>query len=318
MKKNTIRILYKFIFIILNLSLVACSHKRSEPAPISAVAGTHSMKKEHQAKAIIYNRSYDNIPKGSYDGQTYRVKRGDTLFYIAWITENDYRDLAKKNNISEPYNLNVNQLIRLDQNTKETIKPKNVHSGDLPPGPSYKQIQTTTVDSQVTNAYSQRSGKQNVGKMLPPSGIVAKSSSPVTLPRNPINTQNHVTTPILQWKWPANGKIIDAFSASGGGNKGIDIGGSRGQPVFSTADGRVVYSGNALRGYGNLIIIKHSDDYLSAYAHNDNILVREQQEVKAGQKIATMGSSGTSSVKLHFEIRYKGKSVNPLQYLSQR
>ena len=115
-----------------------------------------------------------------------------------------------------------------------------------------------------------------------------------------------------------SGKIIDNFSATEGGNKGIDIAGSRGQPVVANASGRVVYAGNALRGYGNLIIIKHNDDYLSAYAHNDTMLVREQQEVKAGQKIATMGSTGTSSVRLHFEIRYKGKSVNPLQYLPQR
>ncbi|MCE1672150.1 peptidoglycan DD-metalloendopeptidase family protein, partial [Enterobacter hormaechei] len=93
------------------------------------------------------------------------------------------------------------------------------------------------------------------------------------------------------------------FSDTQGGNKGIDIAGSRGQSVFATAGGRVVYAGNALRGYGNLIIIKHNDDYLSAYAHNDTMLVREQQDIKAGQKIATMGSTGTSSVRLHFEIR---------------
>ncbi|WP_025474849.1 murein hydrolase activator NlpD, partial [Yersinia pestis] len=124
--------------------------------------------------------------------------------------------------------------------------------------------------------------------------------------------------PVSGWRWPTDGKTIDSFSASEGGNKGIDIAGSRGQPILATASGRVVYAGNALRGYGNLIIIKHNDDYLSAYAHNDTMLVREQQEVKAGQKIATMGSTGTSSVRLHFEIRYKGKSVNPLRYLPQR
>lgn len=112
--------------------------------------------------------------------------------------------------------------------------------------------------------------------------------------------------------------MIETFGASEGGNKGIDIAGSKGQAIIATADGRVVYAGNALRGYGNLIIIKHNDDYPSAYAHNDTMLVREQQEVKAGQKIATMGSTGTSSTRLHFEIRYKGKSVNPLRYLPQR
>lgn len=155
--------------------------------------------------------------------------------------------------------------------------------------------------------------------MLPSKGAnnVATTTAPVTVPPTVSSTTNS-TTPVGSWRWPTDGKIIDNFSAAEGGNKGIDIAGSRGQPVVATASGRVVYAGNALRGYGNLIIIKHNDDYLSAYAHNDSMLVREQQEVKAGQKIATMGSTGTSSVRLHFEIRYKGKSVNPLRYLPQR
>jgi lipoprotein NlpD len=109
--------------------------------------------------------------------------------------------------------------------------------------------------------------------------------------------------------------VVKKFSAGNQGNKGIDIGGQRGQSIVSTAKGTVVYSGNALRGYGNLIIVKHNDNYLSAYAHNDRLLVNEGQSVKAGQKIATMGSSGTNNVKLHFEIRYQGKSVNPQRYL---
>lgn len=143
------------------------------------------------------------------------------------------------------------------------------------------------------------------------------STPPATTASSGLNS-NSVVNSVGKWRWPAEGKVIESFSDVQGGNKGVDIAGSRGQPVFATAAGRVVYSGNALRGYGNLIIIKHNDDYLSAYAHNDTILVRDQQEVQAGQKIATMGSSGTSSVRLHFEIRYKGKSVNPLRYLSQR
>jgi lipoprotein NlpD len=153
--------------------------------------------------------------------------------------------------------------------------------------------------------------------MLPSSGAVT-TTTPVAVASTPVSTPTNNGGPVSTWKWPTDGKIIDNFSASEGGNKGIDIAGSRGQSVVATASGRVVYAGNALRGYGNLIIIKHNDDYLSAYAHNDTMLVREQQEVQAGQKIATMGSTGTSSVRLHFEIRYKGKSVNPLRYLPQR
>jgi lipoprotein NlpD len=120
---------------------------------------------------------------------------------------------------------------------------------------------------------------------------------------------------IRKWIWPTKGRIIRKFSIGDQGNKGVDIAGRRGQSVVSSAPGTVVYSGNALRGYGNLVIIKHNDKYLSAYAHNDRLLVKEGQNVKAGQKIATMGSSGTNKVRLHFEIRYQGKPVNPKRYL---
>ncbi|WP_420021771.1 peptidoglycan DD-metalloendopeptidase family protein [Candidatus Blochmanniella pennsylvanica] len=123
---------------------------------------------------------------------------------------------------------------------------------------------------------------------------------------------------IKNWYWPTNGIIINTFSDSERGNKGIDISGALGQPILATANGKVVYIGNTLKGYGNLIIIKHDNNYLSAYAHNDMILVNEQQTVKMGDKIATMGNSGTNEVKLHFEIRYKGKSVDPLFYLQNR
>ncbi len=276
---------------------------------------------------IVYNRSYNAIPKGSYSGgETYTVKRGDTLFYIAWITGNDFRDLAQRNNIPEPYSLNVGQTIQLGNGSANggggMLATTDATKGGVPKPPSSSQIQTATVDSQSTNAYSENSGKQNVGKMLPAAGAAAvgTATAPVTAPEAapPVSSTVSNSSPVSTWRWPTDGKIIDNFSSSEGGNKGVDIAGSRGQPIFATADGRVVYAGNALRGYGNLIIIKHNDDYLSAYAHNDTMLVREQQEVKAGQKIATMGSTGTSSVRLHFEIRYKGKSVNPLRYLPQR
>jgi lipoprotein NlpD len=291
-------------------------------AAASSNAGAQANAEGH----IVYNRSYTSIPKGSYSGNTYTVKRGDTLFYIAWITGNDYRDLAQRNNIPEPYSLNVGQSIQLGNGSANgnggMLAATDATSGGVPKPPSTSQIQTATVDSPSTNAYSDNSGKQNVGKMLPAAGAVAATTAtaPVTAPvvAPPVSSTVSNSAPVSTWRWPTDGKIIDNFSSSEGGNKGVDIAGTRGQPIFATADGRVVYAGNALRGYGNLIIIKHNDDYLSAYAHNDTMLVREQQEVKAGQKIATMGSTGTSSVRLHFEIRYKGKSVNPLRYLPQR
>ncbi|WP_315709523.1 murein hydrolase activator NlpD [Brenneria uluponensis] len=312
--------------------LASCSNSNNRSAPISSVNGgtgsrggmmssptpritspSSSNITTHEGK-IVYNRSYSNIPKGSYTGTNYIVKRGDTLFYIAWISGNDYRELAQRNGISEPYSLNVGQTLTLGNNMNANgSQVMASNSGHMLPVNATRngQMQTSQVDSQSTNAYSGNSGKKNVGKMLPKAG----ASAPVAEPR-PVPSSSNVA--ITGWRWPTEGKVIDNFSAAEGGNKGIDIAGSRGQPVVATAGGRVVYAGNALRGYGNLIIIKHNDDYLSAYAHNETMLVREQQEVKAGQKIATMGSTGTSSVRLHFEIRYKGKSVNPLRFLSQR
>ncbi len=319
---------------MVSLWLAGCSNNASTSAPISSVDGggagaaasSNAGAQVGSEGHIVYNRSYTSIPKGSYSGNTYTVKRGDTLFYIAWITGNDYRDLAQRNNIPEPYSLNVGQNIQLGNGSATgnggMLAATDATSGGVPKPPSTSQIQTATVDSQSTNAYSDNSGKQNVGKMLPAAGAVAATTAtaPVTAPvvAPPVSSTVSNSAPVSTWRWPTDGKIIDNFSSSEGGNKGVDIAGTRGQPIFATADGRVVYAGNALRGYGNLIIIKHNDDYLSAYAHNDTMLVREQQEVKAGQKIATMGSTGTSSVRLHFEIRYKGKSVNPLRYLPQR
>ncbi|POE16454.1 murein hydrolase activator NlpD [Pectobacterium odoriferum] len=329
---------------VIVLGLAGCTNNNSKSAPISSVDGNTgsrggmssappsriSTAGESVATTsdgrIVYNRSYGNIPKGSYSGgSSYTVKRGDTLFYIAWITGNDYRDLAQRNNIPEPYSLNVGQSLSLGSGSGNNASGGGLTSGGgvlattdatrggVPTPPSSAQIQTTSVDSQSTNAYSGNQGKQNVGKMLPTTG--APTTAPVSAPAAVASSN---TAAVGSWRWPTDGKVIDSFSDSEGGNKGIDIAGSRGQPITATASGRVVYAGNALRGYGNLIIIKHNDDYLSAYAHNDTMLVREQQDVTAGQKIATMGSTGTSSVRLHFEIRYKGKSVNPLRFLPQR
>ena len=283
---------------------------------------------------IVSNRKYGDIPKGSYTGgSTYTVKRGDTLFYIAWVTGNDFRDLAQRNNIPAPYALNVGQVLQVGNASGQPITGENAvsqasarASGGATTSTTSAQKSTAVVASQPTITYSESSGEQSATKMLPnnkPATTTTTVVAPVTAPTTVSTTQptassTSTSSPISAWRWPTDGKVIENFSGAEGGNKGIDIAGSKGQAIVATADGRVVYAGNALRGYGNLIIIKHNDDYLSAYAHNDTMLVREQQEVKAGQKIATMGSTGTSSTRIHFEIRYKGKSVNPLQYLPQR
>ena len=276
---------------------------------------------------IVYNRQYGNIAKGSYTGgSTYTVKRGDTLFYIAWITGNDFRDLAQRNHVAAPYELNVGQTLQVGNASGTPITGGNaITQADAKAQgivPNSAQNSGTVVASKPVITYSETSGEQSANKMLPNNRPAGTVQTPVTAPTvsttEPTASSTSTSSPISSWRWPTEGKVIENFAADDGGNKGVDIAGSKGQAINATADGRVVYAGNALRGYGNLIIIKHNDDYLSAYAHNDTMLVREQQEIKAGQKIATMGSTGTSSTRLHFEIRYKGKSVNPLRYLPQR
>ncbi|CEJ65470.1 Uncharacterized lipoprotein YgeR precursor [Citrobacter pasteurii] len=208
----------------------------------------------------------------SNSGSTYTVKRGDTLYAISRSTGTSVRDLARLNNISPPYTIEVGQRLKLSGSTKTSPT-----SG-----------KTTTKSSTKTAA-------------VRPSSSVPQSSWP----------------PVGQrcWLWPASGKVILPYSTADGGNKGIDISAARGTPVYAAGAGKVVYVGNQLRGYGNLIMIKHSEDYITAYAHNDTLLVNNGQSVKAGQKIATMGSTDAASVRLHFQIRYRATAIDPLRYL---
>lgn len=144
-----------------------------------------------------------------------------------------------------------------------------------------------------------------------PTAAVQPEIKPDAKPAEPVLTGDE-----LAWIWPANGKMIGTFSEAG--SKGVDIAGKAGDPVIASSDGKVVYSGTGLRGYGKLVIIKHNNTYLSAYAHNQNILVKEGQSVSKGQKIAEMGNTDADQVKLHFEVRRQGKPVDPLKYLPPR
>ncbi len=271
---------------------------------------------------------YSQINKGFYKGNTYTVRKGDTMFLIAYISGLDVKELAALNNMKEPYNLSVGQTLKVSNGRSQSVAQPAV--APQPQTPVQQPMSSEPTVTYTPGANGTQYGSD--GTITGPVKATAGGLPPVnTAPVNqPVQIQNQpvVSQPIPQdnapvastiaWRWPTSGNVVQGFSSSDGGNKGIDIGGSRGQAVNAAADGRVVYAGNALRGYGNLIIIKHNDDFLSAYAHNDSILVKDQQEVKAGQQIAKMGNTGTNDVKLHFEIRYKGKSVDPTRYLPRR
>jgi lipoprotein NlpD len=251
---------------------------RSQPAPVSE---------------LYQGKTFRDFEQQAYSAKTYRVKTGDTLYSIAWYSGNDYRDLAIINNISSPYQIRPGQLLTLVEIPK-LIRPKANKST----GQTSKIIINQSVDPSKKQAYGE--SEQNINK-------------------GPIgSTIGQFPDRVKSWHWPTKETVSRGFSAKEQGNKGLDFSGKLGLPILAAADGKVVYTGDALRGFGKLVIIKHSDAYLTAYAHNDNMLVKEQQWVTAGQKIATMGRSGTDKVKLHFEVRYKGKSVNPLRYLPSR
>ena len=288
---------------------------------------------------------YSQIEKGSYKGNTYKVNKGDTMFLIAYLAGIDVKELAALNNMTEPYSLSLGQTLKISNCGTKTVTTTVPVKQPAAATATTTAEPTTLAEPAVTytpgaNGTQMGSDGTIIGPIKSGAGVAnsAPAMVPVaTAPVAPATTPSVPTTPVentnstpinanvvapiasnVAWQWPTSGNIIQGFSNTDGGNKGIDISGSRGQAVKAAASGRVVYAGNALRGYGNLIIIKHNDDFLSAYAHNDKILVTDQQEVKAGQEIAKMGSSGTNTVKLHFEIRYKGKSVDPVRYLPRR
>ena len=212
----------------------------------------------------------------------HRIVAGDTLFSIAWRYGLDHRQLALWNDIGPPHVIYPGQRLRLKPPPATPTAQRNAQSHSVPP--------SVVAEPPRVNAQ--------------PGPSRVRAAPPRKTP---------LSAPPIRWQWPARGKIISASSVLG--HRGINILGERGQPVTAAAPGEVVYSGSGLTGYGKLIIIKHDETFLSAYAHNDKLLVGEGARVSGGQQIAEMGSSGSRQVMLHFEIRRDGKPVPPTHYL---
>jgi len=245
------------------------------------------------------------------------VKSGETLYAIAWRYGVDYKSLARANGIGSDFLIYAGQTLKLPNNAKLRHEPR-------------RRLATSTESNKAPSATrrSKKTPKKSpVSKIVShPSRQSATSTSRVkqrsekkSSPASPASTKEALPSKI-RWRWPTNGIVVTNFSAGKGTNKGIDIKGKKGDSVRAAALGRVVYAGSGLRGYGKLVIVKHNDTYLSAYAHNDRLRVKEGQFVKAGQHIADIGSSGSQadSVKLHFEIRRNGQPIDPLRLLPKR
>ncbi|HCH02534.1 MAG TPA: LysM peptidoglycan-binding domain-containing protein [Vibrio sp.] len=238
--------------------------------------------------------------RGSYKGSYYVVEKGDSVYLISYLADKNVNDIINFNHLKPPYTIHPGQKLNL-------WRPVYIPPAFDGTGAGDSQVASTST-TKVAQKHNASPVVQSQSKEYVEPQATQNNNKPVT-------QSTSSNDKVERWVWPTRGRVISKFSVGDQGNKGIDIAGQRGQDVVSTAAGVVVYAGNALRGYGNLIIIKHNDEYLSAYAHNDSLSITEGQSVKTGQKIASMGSTGTNSVRLHFEIRYKGKSVNPENYL---
>lgn len=236
------------------------------------------------------------------------VQRGDTLYAIAFANGLDYREVAIWNRLESPDRILVGQVLRLTPPTDSKVEVRPLDDEPAPRARPLVEAPEVREPQAVLLPYSDA----NWAQVNAPRPAAASSPAPASAPA-PVPPP--AVTAADAWLWPAEGTLVGRF---GGNSKGIQIAGQRNAPVVAAAPGRVVYSGAGLRGYGRLVIIKHADEYLTAYAHNESILVKEGEQVTAGQRIALMGDSGTDQVKLHFEIRRHGKPLDPLTFLPER
>lgn len=335
-----------FIAVFFAICLTACSS--SPPAPVIDRLPTSKASPQKDSSATKpSNKSADWRP------DTYIVKKGDTLYSIGLEHGYYYKEIAQANNIVAPYTIHVGQTLKfsalkerpvstetkaaqatgdevvilpIDANSSGTATNAAVNTHDLNP----PKILAISEPKALREAYSDEAFK----KPLPlPKPVVDKPAVPTNKPVVTTNADSSNKPTVdskpptkvdpkpsadsaedIQWTWPTKGKVVANFNDAG--NKGIDIAGTTGQAITAAAAGKVIYSGSDLRSYGKMVIIKHNANYLSVYAHNSLILAKEGQQVSSGQKIAEMGNTDSNTVKLHFEIRRQGKSVDPSKYLS--
>lgn len=318
-------------FIVLGVmigTLAACTTTPRAPAPVierrPASIGTGISSVVPDTSRVPDGRGY------------YTVKQGDTLYRIALEFGQSYRDIVAWNKLANANDIKVDQVLRVQPPDGSSAVTGGAQIGNVAAGsgvevrsltpavtPSVGTAGNKTVPRGDKRPYSDSNlaelQKPDTSPTIgaPKAGERAAAAEPSTSTTTPSATASASSNDVdqIDWMWPAEGKQVSAFDQ---GKKGIDISGKAGQTVVAAASGKVMYAGSGIRGYGNLVIVKHTSNLLSAYAHNKNILVKEGQAVSKGQKIAEMGNSDSDAVKLHFEIRQQGKPVDPSKFLPSR
>lgn len=297
-------------------AIAACSTTRNSAPVIDRVS---SMKATEGKPATIAGK----VPDNGY----YTVKKGDTLLHIALDFGQNYRDIVAWNNLANPNDIKIDQVLRVLPPDSGSVAAQSTGVSTV------SGIETRPLTAPVASAIGNKTGpradkrpysesaleelqKQDVAVATTGAKDVARTAVDKPLVMSVVPAVTAVEDPVISWMWPAEGKVVEGFD--GGKNKGIDIAGKLGQPVVAAGAGKVIYAGSDIRGYGNLVILRHTDNLSSAYAHNKTITVKEGQSVNKGEVIAEMGNSDSDAVKLHFQIRQQGKPVDPSKFLPNR
>jgi lipoprotein NlpD len=303
----------RLALLTVSIVLSACS-TATRQAPVIDRPAPAAANKSPRPHPVTPPAPVQDEPKADARG-SYAVRKGDTLLRIALDFGQNYRDLVAWNNLADPDDIKVGQVLRVtppERNGGSALagtNPITMPGIEKPAAPPKKTAprgdKKPYTEGNLADAQKDDNPGLNPKAAERPSGALAAGS---TVTANDDEK--------LSWMWPSNGRIIATFDE--GKSKGIDIAGKLGQQVMAAGPGKVMYAGSGIRGYGNLVVVKHSNSLLSAYAHNRTILVKEGESVAKGQAIAEMGDSDADTVKLHFEIRQQGKPVDPSKFLPSR
>ena len=295
------------VLLVAGMSLVGCSSNHLSHKVAVEDRGTAAASQSAAAPAVAVSAYAD---RAGY----YTIKPGDTLIRIGLDTGQNWRDIVRWNNIQNPNLVEVGQVLRVSGNVPLPVQTLVAGTPGVAPVEEATGVVTRPVTSSTVAPTTPPAPGTAAASAAKPAASTATAAVtvPAPAPAAPaLAGEDEVT-----FMWPAAGSLINGFDDNK--NKGLDLNGKVGDPVVAAADGKVVYAGAGLRGYGNLVILKHNNTYLTAYAHNHVLLVKEDQSVRRGQKIAEMGSSDSDRVKLHFEVRRQGKPVDPARYLPAR